>query len=91
MRFHEDGAVATPESLLASAMLLGLDPEKAVEQLAVMAATIMKTLRDRLRQADADQEDINKLESAFKVAHAVANHWFDPIEVPARQGWYRRA
>lgn len=43
MRFLPDGALATPGTLLASALLLGLDPLEAIEAMRSMANTILST------------------------------------------------
>lgn len=89
MRFHDKGSVATPESLLASALLLGIDPDEAVRTLTRMAETILASWRKRFEILGSDPGSMDKLESAFQVAKMVADHEFDRIEAPARPKRYR--
>lgn len=91
MRFHNDGAVATPETLLASAMLLGIDPEIAIAAMLKMADTILGSWRQRFEQIGAEGEQVEKLAGAFKIARQVLTHPFAPIEPPRRRARYRPA
>jgi serine/threonine-protein kinase HipA len=88
MKFHEGGAVATPESLLASALLLGIDVAGAVSTLKSMAHTILDTWRKRFEAIGAEPEHLEKLQGAFKIAQAVADFPFEHIQLPVRPRRY---
>lgn len=86
MRFHAEGAVATPESLLASALLFGVPAEEAVAEMQQMAGKILDTWETRLRDAGAETADLPKLDGAFKMARLVASHIFDLNLAGQRRG-----
>ncbi|MBS1190807.1 MAG: hypothetical protein H6R10_2599 [Rhodocyclaceae bacterium] len=89
MRFHNEGAVATPDTLLASARLLGIEPEAAIGTMRQMASTILDTWRRRFEQVGADADPVAKIEGAFKMARMVLDHKFE-IQAPAsRYARYR--
>ena len=90
MRFHEEGAVATPETLQASARLLGVNAEEAIIILRQMAENILDTWRQQLAALGAEPENITKLEPAFKVARAVLQHEFCVPPAGVRRSRYRR-
>jgi serine/threonine-protein kinase HipA len=77
MRFHNDGAIATPETLLASACLFGIPAEEAITEMCHMASTILETWQSRFKKIGADAVNIEKLEGAFKMARQVLAHSFD--------------
>jgi hypothetical protein len=83
MRFHKDGAVATPESLLASALEFGIGRGEAINAMKTMAETIVGSWRQRFTDLAADQEHLAKLESAFKIACQVVDHRFEAIDPKA--------
>ncbi|MEO8411329.1 MAG: type II toxin-antitoxin system HipA family toxin [Propionivibrio sp.] len=85
MRFHLEGAVATPETLLFSALLLGIDPEEAITAMTKMAKTILNTWRVRFERIGADAENMAKLEGAFKMARLVLDHDFKLIETQSKR------
>lgn len=89
MRFHNDGAVATPNTLLDSAILLGIPPDSAIASMMKMAAIIQETWRARFERIEAEVENIGVLESAFKIARQVLEHKFPPIEVSNKRSRYR--
>lgn len=76
MRFHNDGAIATPETLLASACLFGIPAEEAITEMHRMASTILETWQSRFRKIGADAENMAKLEGAFKMARQVLAYSF---------------
>jgi serine/threonine-protein kinase HipA len=90
MRFHNDGAVATPETILASAILLGIDPELAIASMLRMADTILSTWRMRFQRIGAEGENVEKFEGAFKVARQVQKHTFAPVELYKKRTRYQR-
>lgn len=81
MSFHKGGAVATPESLLASAQCLGIPSTRAVEDLKRIATMINSSWRRRLADAGADQESIEKIASAFVLSKRVLSHEYTPEEL----------
>jgi hypothetical protein len=83
--------VATPETLLASAGLLGISPEAAIAVMKTMAARILDTWRQRFESLGAEPENLDKLEPAFKIARMVVDHEFKVLPAPARRGRYRPA
>lgn len=91
MRFHNDGAVATPETILASAILLGINPEVAIASMLRMADTILSSWRMRFERIGAEGENVDKLEGAFKIASQVLAHKFAPVEISRKRARYRPA
>ena len=91
MRFHNDGAVATPETILASAVLLGINPEVAIASMLRMADTILSSWRTRFENIGAEGENVDKLAGAFKIASQVLTHKFTPAELSRKRARYRPA
>lgn len=91
MGFHDGGSVATPDTLLASARLLGVDPEAAIATMVGMASTILDTWRRRLEGIGAEADPVAKLEGAFKMARLVLAHNFQPVGPARRSARYRPA
>lgn len=86
MRFHHEGAVATPETLLASALLFGIDAEDAIATLRQMASTILDTWRTRFASIGAEAEHLEKLAGAFILARQVLEHRFLPAPLSKQRG-----
>lgn len=90
MRFHQEGAVATPDSLLASAMLLGIDVDEAIACLRQMAGIILDTWRARFEQIGAEAAPLEKIAGAFNLARRVRAHPYLPQPAGSkRRGRYR--
>ncbi len=79
MRFHQEGAVATPETLLTSAILFGIAAEEAIATLRQMARNILETWRGRFENIGAEAAHLEKLAGAFNMARRVLEHPFPPI------------
>ena len=87
MAIHANGAVATPETLVASAEVMGMRRDEAISELGNLAKLIRAQWRDRIGQGMSGLA-VDHLARAFRLAEAVLK--FDYSGLPLTPGGRRR-
>lgn len=87
LQIHEGSVIATPESLVRSAIEMGAEREDAIEALRLMSAKILGGWRE-LVDGYMNEAAIGPLELAFRLAKEVQMYDFASIPAPSRPRRY---
>lgn len=91
MQIHQDPtatkSLANPQTLLFSAINLGIEVDSAIQTLKSMASTIASTWRERLIKLGGEPESIERIAASFRLADTVVDHDYgsEPLPGPRRR------